>query len=48
MKIDEVSDRHLGWMVGIHLTFVLSGLLYALMDKLNHHNTASNEQSEHH
>lgn len=39
MKVDDVSDRHLGWMVGIHLTFVLSGVLYAIMDKLNHHVT---------
>ncbi len=48
MKIDEVSDRHLMWMVGIHLTFVLSGVLYATMDKLSHHNAATNhEESEH-
>lgn len=35
MNIDNVSDRHLGWMIGIHLTFVLSGLLYALMDRMS-------------
>ncbi|MBL8442474.1 MAG: TIGR00645 family protein [Zoogloeaceae bacterium] len=35
MNIDNVSDRHLGWMIGIHLTFVVSGLLYALMDRMS-------------
>jgi uncharacterized membrane protein YqhA len=30
----ESSDRHLAWMVGIHLTFIVSGLLYAAMDRL--------------
>lgn len=35
MNIDNVSDRHLGWMIGIHLTFVVSGLLYALMDRIS-------------
>lgn len=34
MNVGNLSDRHLAWMVGIHLTFVLSGLLYALMDRL--------------
>jgi uncharacterized protein (TIGR00645 family) len=31
----ELSDRTLGWLVGIHLTFVVSGVLLALMDFLN-------------
>lgn len=35
MNASNLSDRHLGWMVGIHLTFVVSGLLYALMDRLH-------------
>lgn len=34
MNVENLSDRHLAWMVGIHLTFVLSGLLYAAMDRL--------------
>jgi uncharacterized protein (TIGR00645 family) len=32
---DDVSDRTLGWMMGIHLTFVVSGVLLAVMDWLN-------------
>lgn len=36
MNVDNLSDRHMGWMVGIHMTFVVSGVLYAVMDKLSH------------
>lgn len=36
MNVDSHSDRHMAWMVGIHLTFVVSGVLYALMDRINH------------
>lgn len=36
MSVDSYSDRHLGWMLGIHLTFVVSGVLYAVMDKISH------------
>jgi uncharacterized protein (TIGR00645 family) len=35
MNVDNLSDRQLGWMVGIHITFLLSGVLYALMDRLH-------------
>lgn len=36
MSVDLYSDRHMAWMVGIHLTFVVSGVLYAFMDKISH------------
>ncbi len=36
MSVDNYSDRHMGWMMGIHLTFVVSGVLYAIMDKISH------------
>lgn len=36
MNVDNLTDRHLAWMVGIHVTFLFSGVLYALMDKLSH------------
>lgn len=36
MNVDKLSDRHMAWMLVIHLTFVVSGVLYALMDRLNH------------
>lgn len=34
LNVDNVTDRHLAWMVGIHMTFLVSGVLYALMDRL--------------
>jgi uncharacterized protein (TIGR00645 family) len=34
MNVDNLNDRHLAWMVGIHLVFVVSGLLYAVMDRI--------------
>lgn len=36
MNVDNLSDRHMAWMIGIHVTFVVSGVLYAVMDKLSH------------
>lgn len=37
MNVDNLTDRHMAWMVGIHMTFVLSGVLYAVMDRLSGH-----------
>ncbi|MBC9071646.1 TIGR00645 family protein [Thauera sp. CAU 1555] len=34
MDVGKLDDRELAWMVGIHVTFVVSGLLYAVMDRL--------------
>ncbi len=34
MNIDRLSDRALGWSVGIHMAFVFSGVLLAVMDRL--------------
>ena len=31
---DDVDDRHLTWLVAIHFTFVVSGVMLALMDWL--------------
>ena len=33
MNVGKVSDRELLWLVGIHMMFVISGLLMALTDK---------------
>lgn len=35
MLLDQYTDKQLGWLVGIHLTFVLSGLLFSYMDKVS-------------
>lgn len=34
MNLPQVTDRQLAWKVAIHLTFVVSGVLFALMDRL--------------
>lgn len=34
MNVGNMDDRHLGWTVGIHVTFVVSSLLYAVSDRL--------------
>ena len=35
MNVSNMSDRDLAWYVGIHLTFVISGLFLALTDKVS-------------
>ncbi|MBK6866574.1 MAG: TIGR00645 family protein [Burkholderiales bacterium] len=34
VNVDSYSDKQLAWKVGLHLTFVLSGVLFAFMDRL--------------
>jgi uncharacterized membrane protein YqhA len=34
MNIHQVPKDDLAWLVGIHMAFVVSGVLLALMDKL--------------
>jgi len=34
MNIDHMTDREVSWLVGIHLAFVVSGLLLAYMDRV--------------
>ena len=36
MNLKAYSDGELGWKVGLHLTFVVSGVLFAAMDRLAH------------
>jgi len=35
MNMASLSDRELAWSVGIHMTFVVSGVLLAVMDRLS-------------
>lgn len=37
VNITQFDDRQLAWKVGIHLTFVVSGLMFAIMDRLGDH-----------
>lgn len=34
INIHELTNEQLGWKVGIHLTFVVSGVLFAVTDRL--------------
>jgi uncharacterized protein (TIGR00645 family) len=36
MNVAQFTDKEMAWKVGIHLTFVLSGLLFAIMDRVGH------------
>lgn len=35
MNVDKITDRELGWMMGIHALFVCSGLILALTDRIS-------------
>ncbi|WP_341705506.1 TIGR00645 family protein [Ferrovibrio sp.] len=35
MNIEHMDSERLAWLVGIHMTFVVSGVLLALMDRLS-------------
>ena len=35
MLIEKYTDKQLAWLIGIHLTFVVSGLLFSYMDKVS-------------
>ncbi|MBV8108223.1 MAG: YqhA family protein [Hyphomicrobiales bacterium] len=37
MDVAHESDRELGWLVGIHLTFVVSTMFLAIADRLSAH-----------
>ncbi len=34
MNVQQIANEHLAWKVGIHLTFVVSGVMFAVMDRL--------------
>lgn len=33
-SVTPLTDSQLGWMIGIHATFIISGVLFAIMDKV--------------
>lgn len=45
MDVGRLSDRELLFLVGIHLTFVLSTLAFALAERLSGHHPASEEEA---
>jgi uncharacterized protein (TIGR00645 family) len=42
MNVHKTADRELAWLIGIHLLFVVSGLLMALTDRWSGEGHASN------
>lgn len=36
LNISAYSNEQLGWKLGLHMTFVISGVMFALMDRLSH------------
>ena len=46
MNIDHETDRELYWLVGIHLTFVVSTIVLALAERLGPHTHPSDVDSE--
>jgi uncharacterized protein (TIGR00645 family) len=48
MEVGHETDRDLIWYVGIHMTFVMSGLLLALTDRFSAHETPSDAGGDKH
>jgi uncharacterized protein (TIGR00645 family) len=38
MHVEAYTNAQLAWLLAIHLAFVISGLLFAFMDRLTRHN----------
>lgn len=34
MYVESLTNEQLAWKVGIHMTFVISGVLFAVMDRI--------------
>lgn len=47
MNVRNISDRELGWLVGIHVVFVVSGLIMALTDRVSGDGHAKTGDSGH-
>lgn len=37
MNTANITDRDLAWRAGLHMLFIVSGVLLALMDRISHH-----------
>jgi uncharacterized protein (TIGR00645 family) len=50
VNVDQLTNQQLGWKIGLHVTFVVSGVLFALMDRIaegNVHNAHAAEPGDH-
>lgn len=48
LKAESFTNEQLAWKVGIHLTFVVSGLLFALTDRIGHDDPRRSESNNSH
>lgn len=46
MHVETLTNEQLGWKVGIHLTFVVSGVLFAVMDRVASGKTDHDDEAE--
>jgi len=50
IRVEEISDRVLAWSVGLHIAFIVSGLIFAMMDRITEggDTSADHKPTEHH
>ncbi len=50
INMDNIPKENIGWMIGLHLTFVVSGLVFAIGERVYHpyHPPVSHDDSKHH
>ncbi len=41
LEIEDLDKEDLGWMIGLHITFVVTGVLFAMMEKIGHSSKGS-------
>lgn len=47
MHVESMTNEQLAWKVGIHMTFVVSGLLFAVMDRISADKAKSHGEGSH-
>jgi uncharacterized protein (TIGR00645 family) len=47
MHVEALTNEQLAWKVGIHMTFVISGVLFALMDRITADKSSGHGASDH-
>ena len=47
MHVENLTNAQLGWKVGIHMTFVVSGVLFAVMDRISAEKGGGHDSESH-
>lgn len=47
MHVESLTNEQLAWKVGIHMTFVMSGVLFAIMDRVASGKQAAHDEAGH-